>query len=77
MSRFVANLGEQLQKHMKGMKIYTRLQLYPVCMSLNGYKDSERDVGILKMVQRMEICQPLEIQKQMLKFVKLCPWIIG
>jgi hypothetical protein len=52
-------------------------QLCPVCMSLNGSRDSETDVGILKMVQRVEICQPLEIQKQLLKSVKLCPWTIG
>jgi hypothetical protein len=62
---------------MKGMKIYTRKQLYPVCMSLNASRDSETDVGILKMVQRVGICQPFEIQKQLLKFVKLCPWTIG
>ena len=62
---------------MKGMKIYKRIQLCPICMSLNGSNDSETDVGILKMVQRVEICQPLEIQNQMLKFVKLCPWSIG
>lgn len=54
-SRFVANLGEQLKKHMKGMKICTRIQLYLVYMSLNSSKDSERDGGILKMVQRVEM----------------------
>lgn len=58
---------------MKCMKIFTRMKLYLVCMSLNGSNDSETDVGILKMVQRVGICQPLEIQEQLLKFVKLCP----
>jgi len=48
---------------MKGMKIFKRIQLYLVRMSLNSSKDSETDEGILKTIQRVEICQPLEIQK--------------
>jgi len=56
---------------MKGMKIFKRIQLYLVCMSLNSSKDSATDVGILKMVQRVEICQQLEIQKQLLKICEV------
>ena len=41
------------------------------CMHVFEWFQWFRD--ILKMVQRVGICQPLEIQKQLLKFVKLCP----
>jgi hypothetical protein len=70
-SSFVWDPGNQLQKHMKRLELFTEMKLYVERMSLNGLVDSERDARNLKMTQPVVGCCLLEIREQLHKVREL------